>query len=1262
MIRHTLWAGWWTLVLGMILALLLTAVRLGFPLLGEYRGALEEELSKRFGVPVAIDQLETRWNGPFPQFELRGIEAVSEAQAGPEVRFKFERLLLELNWWDSLQARAPIFHRVDASGLFVRWFQRDGRWLHLPGEGSSSGPVDLDALAVSLKLVLAQPEFRLQSSQLELVPEKGEAQRINLAEVLFENTEREHQLSGHFSVPLLGTDTQLEFAARLDGDPTDAATLSVPFYLKLNDLGPELLSLSSKPLPLTQLNAGAEVWGSVDQFGLTFLRGKLAVGEAQISINEKLINLVNSSTEFSLRPYSEGYQLLLRETHLGDAYGQLDFGPSQFEIHRAAGDLQLARILLQRLDLGLLDQLLVRYPLPETLQAILAQLAPSGEINNIRVDLSDRERGPFVLANLQGINLDSWRNSPSVRNLNAQLELDAHTGRIDIDARTIDLHFPSVYSEPHQYELAQGRVEWAISASGVELHSGQLKLVNERFAADGQFSLELPFNPEQQAYLNLMIGLQGAQATAASLLTPDILPGTDKINGWLKQAIQAGQVDQAGLVVVAPTRPLEGRPAPSVELFVAGSEIDLEYQPSWPWIRKASSFTHVRQGEVRVDITEAEILGSHMSGSVALKPSGSSELLVWSQLSGELKQVDELFRTEPLAVSVGKSLDDWHLSGPHDSLVKLQIALDKSYAPQVRVEAKVNGGQFASTKQRLSLTDIAGTVVFDSQSGLSAKGVGTQLLGRSAKVDISTSAEKGTEVRFNGRWEVAPLLEWARVPLGAFVSGEIPLSGRLSLCRPKQCRSTLALESNLAGTQVQGPAYLALEADQTSRLSVELGLASPAVVTVNYADRLHTSMQLGEELKAHFSLGGARSRLPQTVGFKVDGRVDEVELGEIFSLIGSLNTAFSPGGGASLPLELDLNAGAVTIGPMVLEQVSAQLKQLGIDQQLLLTGPSLDGMVAWSREQPTYRIALNRMHLKVPTRESTEVILTDPERTAQSLFDAVPALDFDVADLRWNAAKLGRWRGSLRHMGNSIDLSSIRGELQDLELSGNASWILADTELTQLNLGYQGKDLGSTLASLDETRVIETESLKGRLALAWEAAPWQIAGRYMYGNLKFDTGKGRLLEASGGTGLLRLLGILNFNNLVRRLQLDFTDLFAKGVVFDSIGGDFLIEKGIARALRPLEMKGPSAGMLANGEINLGSKSLDMQVNVTLPLVSNTPLAAVLLGAPQVAGALFLIDKLIGDKIEKATSIAYALTGGWDAPELKLLSAGKRAAQ
>ncbi len=1264
MIRHTLWAGWLTLVLGMILALLLTAVRFGFPLLGEYRESLADRLSQIFDVPVSIEQLETRWNGPFPQFELQGIAAAAIVDQGPDVRFKFDRLLLELNWWDSILARAPIFQRVDASGLYVRWYQRDGRWMHLPGKGSRAGSVDLDALAASLSIVLAQPEFRLHDSQLELVPQQGEVQRINLGEVLFENSATEHQLSGDFSVPLLGTDTRLEFAAQLKGDIQHPSTIELPFYLKVNDFGPELLMVADAELPLTELSAGAEVWGSVSQFGLSFLRGQLDVDQARIKLDDRVLNLVDSSTEFSLRPNSEGYQFLLRDTHIGDALGQLDFGPSQFELHWVTGELQLSRILLESLNLGLVDELLARYPLPEDIKQMLAGLAPKGEINNIRVDLSDQQRGPFLRANLVGVDIATWQRAPAVKNLTAQLELDAQSGQLDIDSREIELSFPTVYSQAHNYELAQGRLNWRIQDEAVELSSGPIQLVHEQFTADGAFSINLPFDREQQAFLKLMIGLQGAQAQAAELLTPDVLPGTEKIQEWLGRAIRAGQVDEAGLVVYAPTRPLEGRPAPTVELYVAGRDVDLDYQKPWPGLQKANSFTHMRQGAVRVAVSEARILDSQMGPSVLIKPQGKNELLIWGQVEGDLIQVDQLLRSEPLVNTAGKSLDDWQLAGAHRSRIKLDVALDRSYEPRVRVEAQVSEGIFASERQRLALTDIDGTLEFDSRSGLSAKGVESRFLGRATKVDISSSAEQGTEVQFSGRWGVEPLLEWGRIPLKSFVAGEIPLDGRLKLCRADQCRSSLTLESNMAGTQVSAPEYFALGAGETSRLSIELALRSPNLLAVNYADRLRTSMQLGDVPKAHFSIGGGASRLPQTAGFKVDGQIDELELAELFSFIGTLNTTFNKGGDGSLPLDLDVGVGALTVGPLVLDQVQAQLARLGSEMQVLLSGPTLEGMVSWSREQPAYRVALNRMHLRVPETESTQVagaVEIEPERTSQALFDAVPALDFDVADLRWNAAVLGRWRGSMRHIGQSVELSSIRGEMQDLELSGNASWILSDTELTQVNLGYQGKDLGNTLASLDEARVIETESLNGRVALAWEAAPWQFAGRYMYGNFKFDSGKGRLLETSGGTGLLRLFGILNFNNLVRRLQLDFTDLFAKGVVFDGISGDFLIEDGIASSVKPMEMKGPSAGMIATGDIDLANKQLDMQVNVTLPLVSNTPLAAVLLGAPQVAGALFLIDKLIGDKIEKATSIAYKLSGGWDAPELKLLNTADKKA-
>lgn len=1253
MIRHTLKAGWWMLLIGMLLALVLTAIRFGFPLIGQYPDRLTDQLSRQIGVPIHIDNVTTRWRGPFPYIELTGIEAIAIADTGPEARFRFESISAEINPWESLLSGAPIFQSVDASGLYVRWYQRDGRWLHAPGVGASADPLNLAAIASLTKLLLVQPEFKVIDSQLELVPEFGPIRRINLSELVLENSAREHQLSGSFTMPLLGNDTQLNFAAQLEGNIEDPNSLELPFYVNLEQLGTELFDLTDTKLPLSDFDADAEVWGNLNQFGLEYLRGNASIQRAWIDLASSPIELMNSSTEFSYRPFSEGFQISLRNTQLGDAFAQVEIGDSTIELHKVAGQLALSRVLLQQLDLGMLTQLLERYALPETYKELLTSLSPSGVVNDLLVDFNDQQRGPFIRAAVQQLSLLPWKGAPGVHNLDAVLEAGPSGGRVDIDADNVDFSFPQAYSQALSFSFAKGSVRWRNDAQTLRIDSGIIELLNEELSAKGRFAVDLPFDTDQQALLDLQIGIQGGDVSAAATLTPDLIV-SEGLHSWLKQALRAGRVDEAGLIVQTGLRSLEQSFKPVVELYVASSNVDLDYMPPWPQVLDAQAFTHLHDGAVTVSVEKGFVADTKIDRSWVFKPSQTNELHLLAELSGHLKAIDAFFRSEPLQKTVGSALADWQLVGDHRSLMQLDVALDASKLPRVRVNSEVTNGIFASAAQRLALTTINGQVEFDTQSGLSAKQITADFLGRSAKVDINTQSGSGTEVSFTGRWPVTSLFDWARVPLSSFIRGEIPLTGRLKLCGQSECISSLKLESNLVETEVIGPEVLALSAQQSGRLSIDLQLASPQLLAVNYLDQLAVAMQLGTDPKAQFVLGGAPARVPKTVGFDIDGRVSELDLAELFGFIAQLRDQFSGAEGGETPLSVDVSTDLLTLGGNFLESVSAKLDRFDQGWQLSLSGKDLEGLVSWGNKQPEYRLALNKLHLHNAKTETVSIDNVEPSRTSEDGFSAIPAIDFDIADLGLNKSNLGRWRGSVRRIGNSIVVDSLRGELQDLELNGNASWTLSTEELSRVNLAYTGKDLGNTIESLNQTRPIETRNYNGRIALVWDAAPWQFAGKRMYGNLSFNTEKGRLIEASGGSGLLRLLGILNFNTLVRRLQLDFTDLFAKGVVFDSISGDFLIQQGKAKSLTPIVMKGPSAGMEAAGVIDLGDKTLDMRVDVSLPLVSNTPLAAVLLGAPQIAGALFLIDKLIGDKIEKATAIAYTLRGSWDSPELNLV--------
>ena len=1244
--------------MAMLLALVLTGIRFGFPLLGQYPDKLADYLSRQVGVPIHIDSLTTRWRGPFPYVELSGIEALAIADTGPEARFRFESISAELNPWESFLTGAPIFQTVDARGLFVRWYQRDGKWLHPPGDNSQSEPLDLGALAVLAKLLLVQPEFRVLDSQLELVPEYGPIRLINLSELLLENTAEQHQLSGAFRMPLLGNDTQLGFVAQLEGEVERPSSLGVPFYFKLQQLGTELFDLAELELPLSDLDANAEVWGKLSQQGLEYLRGSASIERASIAVEQTAIELINSSTEFGIRPFSEGFQISFRDTQLGDALGQVELANTLVELHKVAGDIELSRVVLEQIDLGTVTELLDRYTLPDAVTQAVTHLSPAGLVKDLVVDFNDQQRGPHIRATLSELNLAPWRGAPGVKNLSADIEADRRGGRVDIDAQDLSLSFPQAYSEELVFALAQGAVRWRIDPQGVRVDSGVIELLSSELSANGRFGLDLPFDTEQQAYLDIQVGIQGANVSAAATLTPERILG-DALTGWLERALKSGRVDEAGLILQTGLRALESRAKPVVELFLASSGVNLDYQAPWPELSEAQAFIHLHDGALSVNLETGRVADNVLGRSWAFKASANDPLHIIANIEGELHTVDKLFRSEPLATRLGSILSDWQLAGEHKSLIQLDIALDASVAPRVQVSADVKRGIFASAAQRIALTAINGQVKFDTDAGLSGSQISADFLGRSAKVDISTAPAKGVEVRFSGRWPVLPLFDWSRIPLKRSISGEIPLTGRLQLCSKSECVSSLQLESNLVGTAVKGPEVLTLTAEQDGRLSVNIQLSSPATIAVNYQNILHLAMQVGESLKAHLSLGGRGARLPQTTGVFVDGRLSEIDLTEVFALISQLQSEFSVAADAKkeidLPLNLSLSTDVLTLGSSYFESVTAALGRFDKGWQLELSGKDLDGLISWGAEQPVYRVALNKMHLHSVETQPLSINDTEPVPTDSAIVNSIPSVDFDIADLRFNQSKLGRWRGSLRRTDTNIVVNSLTGELQDLELNGSASWTLSSQELSRVNLAYKGKDLGNTLESLNQTRSIETGMYQGRIALVWDAAPWQFAGKRMNGNLSFNTDNGRLVEASGGSGLLRLLGILNFNTLVRRLQLDFTDLFSKGVVFDSLSGDFLIQGGVARSVAPLVMKGPSAGMEATGAIDLGNKTLDMRVNVSLPLVSNTPLAAVLLGAPQIAGALFLIDKLIGDRIEKATAIAYTLSGAWDSPELNLVN-------
>ncbi|MDU8326026.1 AsmA-like C-terminal region-containing protein, partial [Pseudomonas syringae pv. actinidiae] len=54
---------------------------------------------------------------------------------------------------------------------------------------------------------------------------------------------------------------------------------------------------------------------------------------------------------------------------------------------------------------------------------------------------------------------------------------------------------------------------------------------------------------------------------------------------------------------------------------------------------------------------------------------------------------------------------------------------------------------------------------------------------------------------------------------------------------------------------------------------------------------------------------------------------------------------------------------------------------------------------------------------------------------------------------------------------------------------------------------------------------------------------------------------------------------------------------------------------------------------------------------TLAVPYNRSCGALIVGAPAIGGALFLVDKLLGDRVARFASVQYKVEGPWKEPKI-----------
>jgi uncharacterized protein YhdP len=351
--------------------------------------------------------------------------------------------------------------------------------------------------------------------------------------------------------------------------------------------------------------------------------------------------------------------------------------------------------------------------------------------------------------------------------------------------------------------------------------------------------------------------------------------------------------------------------------------------------------------------------------------------------------------------------------------------------------------------------------------------------------------------------------------------------------------------------------------------------------------------------------------------------------------------------------EISVNATEVTVLDNVVKHVKALILPTSSNIDIELSGANAQGKIVIAEAGRPMSIDLDRLKIEETVPPEGEAVYPQSD---DSKLDPrnVRAMVVSVDELFIGNRAWGRWGFWTETDETSLIFRDLKGSVSGSEIEGQLSWRYDDGQsYTILTLDSTGLDVSPVLAMFGQESPLTSKKYSAELALFWSDAPYNFSLAGLSGSAEMKFERGVIKSDSQGAGVLRLFGIFNLDALARRLRLDFSDLYESGISFDSIDMNAVISQGSLRFVDPLVLKGPSSNYELKGGVDLGAQTLDLKMSVELPISSNVPIAALMLGSPTIGGAVWLVDKILGEPLSQLTTIGYSLTGSWDDPLMKL---------
>lgn len=1220
-----------------VVAVIISALKYTLPHVDSYRQDIQNWVHETYNADIQIGSISAGWDGTGPAVILQNISLTPTAAAPLDVVISETRV--KLDFWRSIQDWKLTSDYFVLDGVVA---VIDGKSLIRASDSQDDAPF-VDAVS---KLFLAHlKQFSVVDSEVKLNMSDRTTQLISIEEITWFNDNERHQAVGQFKLGAYAANN-LSFVLDLHG--TRRKDLSGQLFVEASelDISPWLGQFVAEDTKVEYSNINFRSWATINN-GL--------FEQAQIDLGDNEIQWLKQKQMEKLQ-FGQG-QMLWTPSFDGWAVSSND-------IHFVFGDSQWPSIHFNlKKQNDLFDLYFSQWSVDETLKLLslvdvdpqvaraLNDYQPQGLIHDFYVQYQSAEDW-----RLTGLFAEfGWANVgdvPGAKMLSGHFGMDPNAGWLKVEGVDGFLLTGSLFPEELYYENFDVSLEffkthddhWQIFGRDIWVHNQDLDVV-------AQLTVDLTETPEMAIYAEI----SGSDLSIAHKYYPPEYMGQETID-YLNGAIKGGKLDMAQMVWSGKlaTFPYDDNDGIFL-IHTMVSEVDFLFEPGWPilsnvdgeLIFRNDSLTIMPRGGYFMDLEIAD-------RAVAVIPSLSEG--EWLDLDINAKvapeKVAKLFRASPLRDIFDPVFEQLTIHGDVTAASQIRIPLvEEGFDEKLKYKGVVHFGnnKLDIATPGMTLDDVSGIFRFE-QERIWTEVFNANWFGQPVQASLQGMQEQDDYVlAINTKVNVdaKALLKATEDPFEPYLSGPVPVDVAIDLRFPDEgVRFDVGAAIDLAQAQFDLPEPYAKAAGVKAPLNIHVkGDEISSLFTANLDNRLYFNGILPNEQdtfsQAHLILGPNDLGLAGE-GFKISVDIAEAQFMPWFDFVFDLVDAVGDKTGEPLlpvPRFISGKIGKLSEFGQTFHSVSFDLTEGNGSWDLDLTAKETHSVVHIDRDWDGKGITIKSDYLRLNPESDEEE--GDSIIHSAELIAKFPPIDFTCLDCRYGEYNLERVDIETKTENNTLQISKFNIDKGRHKFFGSGQWIGdAGNGLSNFSGRLTSDNIGTLLNEYDLTSTVKDSDAQIDLLANWAGGPHQFNLPSLGGEIKWALGEGHLTEVSDRGS--RVLSLLSLDSIVRKLKLDFRDVFSKGFFYNSMKGSMLLESGIAYTDNT-EINGVPGNLNVQGNVNLVNREMDYQAVFYPKVTSSLPVIIGYMVNPVSGLAALALDKML-ESTKVIAAVHFTITG------------------